>query len=251
MIIQSHEGGVATVRMNDPERRNAFSMPMRIALLNTFRALEADQTVRAVVFTGGDKLFCVGGDVTAMGNQPMGAALDRMRIVHDLVRLMAQSSKPFIAAVEGWAVGGGLSLALLCDTIVAGDSARFKAGFGEIGMAPDTGILHSLPARVGTGRARQILLYNEVFNAQQALDWGVIDTVVPAGGAQQEATRLANILAAKAPLPIALTRSVFASGFDDVLLREREIQAMLFSSTDHDEGKSAFFEKRTPVFKGS
>jgi enoyl-CoA hydratase/carnithine racemase len=251
LIIESRNGGVATVRMNDPERRNAFSMPMRIALLNTFRALEADQGVRAIVFTGGDKQFCVGGDVSAMGHQPMGAALDRMRIVHDLVRLLAQSSKPLVAAVEGWAVGGGLSLALLCDTIVAGDSARFKAGFGEIGMAPDTGILHTLPSRVGHGRARQILLYNEVFSAKQAQDWGVIDHVVAAGQAQKEAERLAAVLASKAPLPIALTRSVFASGLDEVLLREREIQAMLFSSTDHDEGKAAFFEKRAPVFKGS
>ena len=250
MIIQSQEGGVAIVRMNDPERRNAFSMAMRIALLNAFRGLEADMSVRAVVFTGGEKQFCVGGDVTAMGHQSMGAALDRMRIVHDLVRLIAQSSKPFVAAVEGWAVGGGLSLALLCDTIVAGETARFKAGFGEIGMAPDTGILHSLPARVGAGRARQILLYNDVFSAEQALDWGVIDSVVPAGASQQEAVRLATVLAAKAPLPIALTRSVLAAGLDEVLLREREIQAMLFSSTDHDEGKSAFFEKRAPVFKG-
>lgn len=251
MIIESREGGVATVRMNDPERRNAFSMAMRVALLNTFRALEADQTVRAIVFTGGDKQFCVGGDVTAMGHQPMGAALDRMRIVHDLVRVLAQSSKPLIAAVEGWAVGGGLSLALLCDTIVAAEGARFKAGFGEIGMAPDTGILHTLPRRVGYGRARQILLYNETFSAGEALAWNVVDKVVPTGQAQAEATRLAGILAAKAPLPIALTRSVLASGLDDVLLREREIQAMLFSSTDHDEGKAAFFEKRPPVFTGS
>lgn len=247
MINESRDGAVVTICMNDPERRNAFSMPMRIALLNTFRALEADQSMRAIVFTGGDKLFCVGGDVTAMGHQPMGAALDRMRIVHDLVRLLAQSSKPLVAAVEGWAVGGGLSLALLCDTVVAAEIARFKAGFGEIGMAPDTGILHTLPARVGRGRARQILLYNEVFSAKEALDWGVIDRMVGAGEALKEASRLA----AKAPLPIALTRSVLASGLDDVLLREREIQAMLFSSTDHDEGKAAFFEKRAAVFKGS
>lgn len=251
MILESRDGGVATIRMNDPAHRNAFSMPMRIALLNAFRALEADQNIRAIVFTGGDQQFCVGGDITAMGHQPMGAALDRMRIVHDLVRLLAQSSKPMIAAVEGWAVGGGLSLALLCDTIVAGEGARFKAGFGEIGMAPDTGILHTLPARVGHGRSRQILLYNEVFSAKEALDWGVVDRIVPTGEAQKEATRLATVLASKAPLPIALTRSVLASGLDEVLLREREIQAMLFSSADHDEGKSAFFEKRTPAFKGS
>lgn len=250
MIIESRNGGVVTVRMNDPQRRNAFSMPMRIALMNSFRALESDQSVRAIVFTGGDAQFCVGGDVTAMGPQPLGAALDRMRIVHDLVRLLAQSSKPLIAAVEGWAVGGGLALALLCDTIVASETARFKAGFSEIGMAPDTGILHTLPVRVGQGRARQILLYNEVFSARQALDWGVIDHVAPAGGAQQEAGRLAAILATKAPLPMALTRSVLAAGLDDVLLREREIQALLFSSSDHDEGKTAFLEKRAPAFKG-
>lgn len=251
MIIESREGGVVTVRMNDPERRNAFSMPMRIALLNTFRALEADQTVRAIVFTGGEKVFCVGGDVSEMGPQPMGAALDRMRIVHDLVRLLAQGSKPLIAAVEGWAVGGGLALALLCDTIVAGEGARFKAGFSEIGVAPDTGILHTLPARVGQGLARQILLYNETISAAQAQACGMIDHTVPSGQAQQQATRLATTLAAKAPLPIALTRSMFASGLDDVLLREREMQAMLLSSADHDEGKTAFFEKRRPVFKGS
>jgi 2-(1,2-epoxy-1,2-dihydrophenyl)acetyl-CoA isomerase len=250
MLIESRQAGVATVCMNDPERRNAFSMAMRIALLDAFRALEADPAVRAIVFTGGNEYFCVGGDITAMGQQPMSAALDRMRIVHDLVRLLAHSSKPLIAAVEGWAVGGGLSLALLCDTIVAGESARFKAGFGEIGMAPDTGILHTLPMRVGRGRARQILLYNEAFGASQALDWGVIDRVVPTGSAREEAGLLAGKLAAKAPLPIALTRSVLAAGLDDVLMREREIQAMLFSSADHEEGKAAFFEKRKPVFKG-
>jgi 2-(1,2-epoxy-1,2-dihydrophenyl)acetyl-CoA isomerase len=251
MLIETRSGGVVTVQMNDPERRNAFSMPMRLALLDAFRRLEADPEVRAIVFTGGDKVFCVGGDVTAMGAQAMGEALDRMRVVHDLVRLLAHSSKPKIAAVEGWAVGGGLSLALLCDTVVAADGARFKAGFGEIGMIGDTGILHSLPARVGIGRAKQILLYNEVFSAQQALAWGVIDFVTSAGGAGAEALRLANILATKAPLPIALTRSIFSRGIDDLLAREREVQAMLFSSADHAEGKAAFFEKRAPKFRGA
>lgn len=251
MIVESRDGHVVTVRMNDAERRNSFSMEMRVALLNTFRKLEADQSVRAIVFTGGEKQFCVGGDITVMGHQPMGAALERMRFSHDLVRLMAQSSKPRIAAVEGWAVGGGLSLAMLCDTIVASDQTRFMAGFGQVGMVPDLGILHTLPARVGRGRARQILMYGEVFSAKQALEWGVIEHVAPAGKSMGEALRLAHVLAQKAPLPIALTRSVLASGLDEVLLREREIQAMLFSSNDHVEGKAAFFEKRAPVFTGT
>ncbi|OWU85855.1 enoyl-CoA hydratase [Oceanicola sp. 22II-s10i] len=251
MIIETRSGGVVTLLMNDPEKRNAFSIPMRLALLDKFRELESDPDVRVIVFSGAGGVFCVGGDVTSMGHKPIGEALDRMRIVHDLVRLLAQSSKPKIAAVEGWAVGGGLALALLCDTIVAAETARFKAGYGGIGMAPDVGILHTLPARVGRGRARQIFLYDEAFNAGQALDWGIVDSIVPEGGTLEEAQRLAAILANKAPLPIALTRSVLSSGLDDVLMREREIQALMFSSEDHAEGRAAFFEKRAAKFTGN
>ena len=250
MIIETRDGPGATVRMDNPAHRNAFSIPMRLALLDAFRKLEADADVRAVVFTGGAKIFSVGGDVRTMGNPSMLAALDRMRIVHDLVRLLANSAKPIVAAVEGWAVGGGFALSLLCDTVVAAEDARFKAGFGEIGAIGDTGILHTLPARVGTGRAKQILFYNEAISARQALEWGVIDVVAPPGQAFEEATRLARVLAAKAPLPIALTKSIFAAGLDDLLVREREVQAMLLGSADHAEGKAAFFEKRPPVFRG-
>ncbi|MGR3453545.1 enoyl-CoA hydratase/isomerase family protein [Pseudooceanicola sp.] len=251
MIIETRSEGVATLIMNDPEKRNAFSIPMRLALLDKFRELESDPEVRVIVFSGKGDNFCVGGDVTSMGHKPIGEALDRMRIVHDLVRLLAQSSKPKIAAVEGWAVGGGLALALLCDTVVASESARFKAGYGGIGMAPDVGILHTLPARVGRGRALQIFMYDETFDARKALEWGAIDTVVPKGKTLDEAQRLAAILAVKAPLPIALTRSVLSSGLDEVLMREREIQALMFSSADHAEGKAAFFEKRPAKFTGS
>lgn len=251
MLEETRESDVALLRMNDPPRRNAFSIPMRLALLEKFRALEADPSVRAVVLAGGDQYFSVGGDLNAQGPQPLHEALDRMRIIHDLVRLMAQSSKPRVCAVEGWAVGGGMALALLCDTIVAGDSARFKAGFGEIGLAPDTGILHTLPDRVGRARARQILFYGEVVEAAQALEWGLVDRVTPAFGAQAEALRLGHELARKPPLPIALTRSVFAAGLDDVLLREREIQAMLLNSRDHAERRAAFLEGRTGKYTGS
>ncbi|WP_454689715.1 enoyl-CoA hydratase/isomerase family protein [Achromobacter aloeverae] len=251
MIEISKDDAVVLLRLNDPERRNALSMPLRLALLDALREVEADTAVRAVILAGGDKFFCPGGDVTAMGEQPKIAALDRMRILHEIVRLMAYSSKPFIAAVEGWAVGGGLSLAMLCDTVVAGRGARFKAGFGEIGMAPDTGILFTLPRRVGVGPARQILLYNEVMDCEQAHGLGIVDQIVDAGAALDKARTLASKLAQKPPLPIALTRSVLAAGLDDVLLREREIQAMLFSSTDHLEGRAAFFEKRPATFKGN
>jgi len=250
MILTNRTGAVVTVQMNDPERRNAISIPMREALLDTFRQLEADTSVRAIVFTGGDKVFCVGGDITSMSDQTIGSALERLRVIHSLVRVLVQSTKPIIAAIEGWAVGGGLSFALLCDTIVVSDKARFKAGFGEIGLLGDAGILHSLPARVGSARAKQILFYNEIFSAAQALQWGVADVIVAEGESIREATRLAGILAQKAPLPIALTKSILAAGLDDLLTRELEVQAMLLTSTDHKEGREAFFEKRSPLFRG-
>ncbi|MFT3800178.1 MAG: enoyl-CoA hydratase/isomerase family protein [Burkholderiaceae bacterium] len=251
MIDRSTQGTVITLRLNDPERRNALSMPLRLALLEALRDIEADTSLRAVVLAGSDKFFCPGGDVTAMGEQPKLAALDRMRILHDIVRLMAYSSKPFIAAIEGWAVGAGLSLAALCDTVVAGKAARFKAGFGEIGMAPDTGILFTLARRIGAGPARQILLYNDVMDCARAKELGIVDRVVETGSALSEAQSLAHVLSLKPPLPIALTRSVLAGGLDDVLLREREIQAMLFSSSDHLEARAAFFEKRPATFQGN
>jgi enoyl-CoA hydratase/carnithine racemase len=250
MLREECSDGVTTLTFDDPARRNAFSMEMRLALLGRFRLIEADTSVRAVVLTGGPDFFCVGGDVAAMGSQAVTPALERMRIVHDLARLMTQSVKPIISAVEGWAVGGGLSLAMLCDTVVAGATARFKANFVDVGLIGDIGLLHALPARVGTGRAKQLLFYGEAFSAAEALQWGVIDRVVEAGQAGAEAARLAAVLARKAPLPLGLTKSIFNQGFDDLLAREREVQAMLLGSADHQEGKSAFFEKRAPRFQG-
>jgi enoyl-CoA hydratase/carnithine racemase len=251
MIVETRAGAVATVVMNDAPSRNAISIPMRLALLDTFRRLEADAAVRAVVLTGGQSYFSVGGDINAMNDPTMSEALERMRIVHDLTRLIAQSAKPVICAVEGWIVGGGLSLSQLCDTVVAGESAKFKAGFSELGLVPDMGILHTLPARVGSGRARQILMYNETFTAKQAAQWGAVDWVVPDGTAIEKAADLAGTLARKAPLPISAMKLAFACDLEGMLTRERQAQAMMVNSADHKEGKAAFREKRSADFRGA
>src|SRR5580704_829231 len=250
MILEDRTGGVVTLTFNDPKRRNAFSMELRFDLLERLRRLEPDPTVRVIVLTGGADVFCVGGDVAAMGRQAVGPALERLRVVHDICRLVLLSGKPFVAAVEGWAVGGGLSLALLCDTIVAGATARFKAPFGDLGVVGDIGIMHTLPARVGVARAKQILFYGETISANEALAWGLVDHVVDAGQAYSEASRRAELLEARAPLPFGLTKSILNKGLDDLLAREREVQAMLLGSADHDEGKTAFFEKRRAIFSG-
>jgi enoyl-CoA hydratase/carnithine racemase len=250
MLIETRHGATAVLTLDYPERRNALAMAMRADLVDAIEALEADREVRAVVITGGGDVFSSGGDISGMNVSDFAAGRERFRLTHRLVRLIVGASKPFIAAVEGYAFGAGLSLALCCDTIVASETARFNASFGKVGLVGDFGLLHTLPRRVGEGRARQILLYGETVGAARAEQIGLIDHVVAEGTALEAALARAALFAAAAPLPVAMTKSWFAEGLADALEWERSTQSMLFLTEDHAEGKAAFLQKRPPVFKG-
>lgn len=250
MLIEERRGAVVVLTLNYPERRNALAMTMRQSLLDAFERIEADAGVRAVVVTGANGAFSAGGDISGMNVDAFAAGRERFRLTHKLVRLMVEGSKPIVAAVEGYAVGAGLALALLCDTIVAGQDAKFAAGFGKVGLVADFGLLHTLPKRVGEGVARQILLYGEQIGVEDAARIGLIDHVAPQGGALDVALARAALLAASAPLPIAMTRSYLARGLAEALEWERNTQATLFLTPDHAEGKAAFLEKRAPNFAG-
>jgi 2-(1,2-epoxy-1,2-dihydrophenyl)acetyl-CoA isomerase len=250
-LIEQRDGTTIVLTLNNPQRRNALAMPLREGLIAAFERIEADRTIRAVVLTGAGGTFCAGGDITAMNVKGLADGLERFRITHRLVRLMIRCGKPIVAAVEGYAVGAGLSLALCCDTIVAAEDARFGAGFGRIGLIADLALNHTLPARIGTGRARQVLLYGEQMDAATGERFGLIDHVVPKGGALDLALRRAKTFADAAPLPVALTKGLLADGLDLALERERELQSMLFLTADHAEGRDAFLAKRRPVFKGA
>jgi len=249
-LTEEHEGANVVLTLNNPQRRNALAMPVREGLIAAFERIEADRGIRAVVLTGAGGTFCAGGDITAMNVTTLADGLERFRITHRLVRLMIRCGKPIVAAVEGFAVGAGLSLALCCDTVVAADDARFGAGFGRIGLIADLALNHTLPARIGTGRARQVLLYGEQMDAARGKRIGLIDHVVPKGAALDFALQRARAFADAAPLPIALTKGLLAEGLDQALERERELQSMLFLTADHAEGRDAFLAKRKPVFKG-
>lgn len=251
LLTEARDGAVALLTLDHPARRNALSMPMRAAMLAAFQRIEADAEVRAVVLTGAGGVFSSGGDISGMGRRSIAEGRERFRLTHDLVRLVAGLSKPVVAAVEGWAAGAGLSLALLCDTVVAAEDARFAASFNKVGLIGDFGLLHTLPRRIGEGRARQMLLYGDPMDAASAERIGLVDHLVPKGGALAVATERARVLARAAPLPIALTRRWYAEGLDDALARERDLQTMLFGSDDHAEGAAAFLEKRAPVFRGA
>lgn len=256
MLTEARDGATAILTLDYPERRNALAMPMRQRLVDALEAIEADRELRAIVITGAGGTFSAGGDISGMNVTDLAAGRERFRLTHRLVRLLIKGSKPVVAAVEGWCVGAGLSVAMCCDTVVAAADARFAAGFGKIGLIADLGLPHTLPARIGQGRARQVLLYGETMTAVAAERIGMIDHVVPAGTALQAALARAALFhpdatMPMAPLPIALTKQFLAEGLDAALEWERDTQSALFLTSDHAEGKAAFLGKRVPAFQGT
>lgn len=249
-LIERRDGAVAILTLNEPARRNALSPGLRAALAEVIERIERDPAIRAVVLTGGPSVFSAGGDLTAMGSDGLAGGRERFRALHAMVRTIVKSAKPYVAAVEGWAAGAGFSLALCCDTIVAGAGARFAAAFPKVGLVADAGLLWTLPARVGLGRARQILLYARPVEAEAALSMGMIDEAVPDGTALERALERAHAFQDLAPLSAAATKEYLARGIDDVLDWERSTQAALFQTEDHAEGKAAFLGKRAPRFEG-
>jgi len=249
-IRQERRGDAVVLSIDHAARRNALSLPVRQALLAALREADADPSVRAVVIVGEGAHFSAGGDLSTMQMSDVATARDRLAQSHELVRTLARLGKPVIAAVEGWAAGAGLSLALACDLVVGAESSNYAASFGKVGLIGDLGLLRNLPARVGAGRARRILFHAESLPAAEALAIGLIDHLAPAGQALDEALRQAARLAQVAPLSIAASKALMAEGLDALLDRERELQALLFLSEDHAEGRAAFLEKRPPRFQG-
>lgn len=250
MLTQERDGATAVLTLDYAARRNALAMPMRQALVEALEAIEADAAVRAVVITGAGGTFCAGGDISGMDVADLAAGRERFRLTHKLVRLLIKARLPVVAAVEGHCVGAGLSLAMCCDTVVAAEDARFAAGFGRVGLIADLGLLHTLPARIGQGRARQVFLYGEMLAAHEAERIGVVDRVVGPGHALSAALDRARGFADAAPLPVGLTKQFLAAGLDAALDWEREVQSALFLTADHAEGKAAFLGKRAPSFTG-
>jgi 2-(1,2-epoxy-1,2-dihydrophenyl)acetyl-CoA isomerase len=250
MLREDRDGAVAILTMDYPERRNALSMPMRLAMVEALERIESDRTIRAIVLTGAGGVFSSGGDLAGMDSASLTAGRDRFRPTHQLVRLLVKGSKPVIAAIDGWCVGGSVGLALCCDTLIAAEDAKFMLPFGKVGLIPDLGLLHLLPRRVGEGRARQMMLYGETLDAATAEKIGLVDHLVPTGTALTAALERAQRFAKTAPLTTAFTKAYLAEGLDSMLEWERNIQSALFLSADHAEGRNAFLEKRAAKFEG-
>lgn len=254
-IVADRVGSVLTLRLNQPETRNALSEAIKNALVDHLEDFAKDDGIRCLVLTGNGTSFCAGGDIRSMaaGSTPLESRR-RMQRNHKWLGLLLQSEKPVVMAVNGAAVGAGFGLALTGDIVIASDKASFLAGFTGIGVVPDYGLGLTLPRAVGTVRASDILMSNRRVKAPEALDIGLVSRLYPADRLDEEALALAQMLASAPTVALGLTKRLVSDGFvstvADYLDREAYAQAIAFSTEDHRAGVAAFLGKTEPRFEG-
>jgi enoyl-CoA hydratase len=243
---------VALVRLNRPDALNALNPELMTELRDALRTLDEDDTVRVIVITGNEKAFAAGADIKQMADK---GAIDMLKIDQfatwdDIKRVR----KPLIAAVSGFALGGGCELTMMCDMIVASETARFGQPEIKIGVMPGAGGTQRLTRAVGKARAMELVLTGRMLSADEALRAGLINKVVPVELYLSQAVELAKEVAAMSPVAARLAKDAVLQAFnttlDQGLQFERKNFYMLFASDDQKEGMQAFVEKRKADFKG-
>lgn len=249
-----HEGNVAIVTLNRPDKLNAMTDGMYARLTELFTAFQTDDSVRAVIVTGAGRAFCSGSDVTAMVNTNLVAGRARMQTRHAMINAIVNLEKPVIAAVRGAAVGIGFSIAMACDLIIASDNAKFSQIFKKIGLIPDGGSIYFLTQRIGLARAKDLVYTARMLPAEEAREWGLINRVTPDAELESSALTLARELAGSATFALALAKKMFQAMYvptlETHLEQENMCQGTAKLTEDHLEGVAAFMEKRAAVFQG-
>ncbi len=251
VVTETVAPNITRIAINRPDKRNAVSPEARNALIESVSGALADDNVHAIVLGSTEGHFCAGGDIASMTDLDVATGRVRMKENHRMVRLLAEVEKPIVAGVEGFAVGAGAGIALLCDSIVLAESGALGFPFFRIGLTPDYGILFTLARRVGQAKARQILLYAEMLKGQAAVDVGLADELVADGEAEARAIERAQALAKMPPHAFALTKRHLAmepQTLEEALEMEAMSQSLAFVGTELEEGRTAFLEKRKPDF---
>jgi enoyl-CoA hydratase len=251
VISVERDDTVATVTVDRPEAMNALDQPTLTELRDRLATLVADSDVHVVVLTGaGDRAFIAGADIKAMAEMDVQQAQAWGALGHETASLLETMPKPTIAAVNGFALGGGCELALACDVRYASATARLGQPEVSIGIIPGWGGTQRLPRVVGIGVAKELILSGRLVDAEEALRIGLVNAVFPPEELMEKTLELARTLAAKSPLVLAAIKQTTARTFHGDLGAEAEAFATLFGSDDQAEGMRAFIEKREPRFTG-
>jgi enoyl-CoA hydratase/carnithine racemase len=250
--VSVDDSHVALLQLNRPEARNALSPEMRVQIAESLERLDADPEVRCIVIAGSDEFFAAGADIRAMAERPVDAPPDPEGMEF-WIRLAAIST-PTIAAVSGYAFGGGCELALACDMIVAEENTRFGQPEITLGIIPGGGGSQRLARAIGKQRAMEYVLTGRRFDAKTAESWGLVNKVAKKRAWLTEAIELARLVAERPPLAARLAKQAVLAAeqtsLEEGLRTERGLFDQAMASEDRVEGMNAFLEKREPRFKG-
>ena len=255
-LLIDREENIAVLTINRPEKYNALNDEVVAEISSAMDELAADDGVRAIVITGaGDKAFISGADVGMLQDLKTSRdAVANSRRGQAMTLKVENLPKPIIAAINGFALGGGLELAMACDIRLASETARLGQPEVGLGISPGYGGTQRLPRLVGKGMAKLLIFTGDMIDAQEALRIGLVQRVVPQGELLAEAKALAGKLATQPPLTLAACKEAINRGLEVDLERGLSIESLEFgilrSTEDYREGTSAFLEKRKPVFKG-
>jgi len=253
LIVESPSPGVTLVRLNRPEALNALNSTLLTELSAALDAAEADESVRCLVLTGSEKAFAAGADIKEMSDKTY-AQMFMLNFFTSAARRVETFRKPIIAAVAGYALGGGCALAMMCDFIIAAETAKFGQPEINLGVAPGIGGTQRLTRFVGKAKAMDMILTARMMDAAEAERSGLVSRVVPADKLMEEALAAAAKIASLSPLAVMMNKELVEAAYETTLTTgvalERRLFHSLFAFEDQKEGMAAFVEKRKPDFKG-
>ncbi len=251
-IVASVEDQIGIIQLNRPEALNALNDHILGELVDAVKHFLQYDEVRSIIITGSEKSFSAGADLKEMISREPGDILDRF--TSSIFGLLRQCPKPVIAAVSGFCFAGGCELALACDMIVASETAKFGQPEINVGIMPGAGGTQRWTRMVGKARAMEMVLTGAPIDARKALEWGIVNRVVPFAELLDEAKRLAAAIAAKSPLAVRMAKDAVLKAHEMTLESglnyENRLFALLFGTQDQKEGMRAFIEKRKPQWKG-
>lgn len=257
-LLYEVQDGIATLTLNRPERLNALGGTLREDLLDAVTRAAGDPEVRVVILTGAGRAFCAGGDVKDFADQPerIGVLIKELTTyLHGAVSRLCRSMKPVVMAVNGVAAGGGMSLALSGDLVVAAESARFTMAYSRIAASPDGSSSYFLPRLIGLRRALELHFTNRTLSAREALDWGLVNRVHPDAEFAGAVAALAGELAQGPTLAFGRAKWLFHQSTQESLETQMELEAQAIAQSGHTEdfraGVTAFARKQAPPpFRG-